>query len=69
VTRARRVPAYTYSTAYAGNGRVAVTVVDGDRHVVTAYTEGELAASLLGSELVRALTAELTRSRSEGIAP
>lgn len=59
----KRTPAYTYSVAYTCTGHVAVTVVDGDRHVVTAYAEGEIAAGLLGRELVAALTEEIARVR------
>lgn len=64
----KRTPVYTYSIAYAGGGRHAVTVVDGDRHVVTAFVEvdsggGDEGAHALGRELVRALTFELALTR------
>jgi hypothetical protein len=62
--RTRRVPAYTFTVAYAGGERYAVTVADGDRHVVTAYAAAG-SAHALGRELCGALAAELARARAE----
>jgi len=69
--KAKRTPAYTYTIAYAGGGRYSVTVVDGKRHVVTAYADvntpefagdpRDSGAHALGRELVAALTAEVAR--------
>jgi hypothetical protein len=68
VTTPKRTPAYRYWITNPGtnDNRLAVTIYDGDRHVVTAYADadrGAQKAHTLGRELVAALTEEIARVR------